>query len=424
MISETLQHATALRDGVRDWVLQGFAPHYGKRQFESDVRWQALAATGTELWLDTGDLAASRRLWTREFRALTTNNTLLNKEVQRGQYDDLVKRTAKHIRSLAPSLPEPLLVLEIAFVLNAYHGLRLVEAFDAMVSVEEHTDLAHEVELAVLYGERFHEICPERFIVKVPLTPAGLLAMRKLRQRGVPVNFTLGFSARQNYLAALVGNPSWVNVFLGRLNAVVADAGLGSGDGVGERATAASQEVLAALRRGRRAGTRQIAASMRNGTQVWTLAGTDVMTMPVSVAEEYHSDKRKPPVSRGPHWVDIDPQVDAAARRMLRMDCLWEVPEAFGDAVEALCDADLDAASGDDLVAVLRRHGVTDVFPPYTAKDLETIRQDGKIPKIGTWKARLENGELSIDSLLNVSGLLSFAADQASLDGRVRGLLG
>ena len=121
------------------------------------------------------------------------------------------------------------------------------------MSVEEHTDLAHDVELAVLYGKRFHAICPERFIVKLPLTPAGLLSMRKLRRAGVPVNFTLGFSARHNYLAARLGDPSFVNVFLGRLNAFVADAGLGSGAGVGEKATAASQEAIRTLRQEKRA---------------------------------------------------------------------------------------------------------------------------------------------------------------------------
>ena len=426
MISETLQHAAALRDDVRRWVLQGFTPQYGRlrQRFQPDARWQAVADTGTELWLDTGDIAGIQKAWTQEFRALTTNNTLLNQEVQRGQYDDLVKRTAAHLRKLAPAIPEAVLRLEVAFVLNAWHGLRLVEQFDAMVSVEEHTDLAHDIELAVLYGERFHEICPERFIVKVPLTPAGLLAMRGLRQRRVPVNFTLGFSARQNYLAARVGNPTWVNVFLGRLNALVADSGLGSGDGVGERATAASQEAIAGLRQSGAAETRQIAASMRSGAQVWTLAGTDVMTIPLSVAQQYHADHRPPPASRGPRAAAIEPQMDAGARRELHFDRLWDVSPAFRSAVEALAESDLDHASGADLVATLRRHGAPDVFPEYTPADIETFRRDGKLPKLGTWQSRLASGAVSIDSLLNMSGLYSFSADQAALDARVRGLIG
>jgi len=43
--------------------------------------------TGSEIWLDTGDMEAVDRLITPEVSALTTNNTLLNKEVQKGIYD-------------------------------------------------------------------------------------------------------------------------------------------------------------------------------------------------------------------------------------------------------------------------------------------------------------------------------------------------
>ena len=101
--SEILQYAKALRTEMKQWVLQGFEPKFGQRKdtFPEDARWQALQAAGTELWLDTGDIESARKLWTREFAALTTNNTLLNNEVQRGQYDDLVGSTVKRIRDIA-----------------------------------------------------------------------------------------------------------------------------------------------------------------------------------------------------------------------------------------------------------------------------------------------------------------------------------
>ena len=421
--SATLQIARALESGVHDWVLQGFAPAYGKKQFAADARWQALQRAGSELWLDTGDIDAAGKLWTREFRALTTNNTLLNKEVQRGQYDYLVRRTAKHLRSLEPGIPEKLLVLEIAFVLNAWHGLRLVERFDAFVSVEEHTDLADDIELAVLYAKRLHAICPQRFIVKLPLTPAGLLAMRRLRRDGVPINFTLGFSARHNWLAARVGDPTFVNVFLGRLNAFAADSGLGSGDGVGEKAALASQEGIRELRQGKQAATRQIAASMRNGDQVWTLAGVDVLTMPTAVASDYHDAAKPPPAGPGPASTAVRPEVEPGALRRLHLECLWDVAETFRRAVDALCRQDLDRLAGADLVRILRENGVTDLFPEYTPQELEQIRKDGKIPKLERWQERLERGTAALDSLINLAGLLSFATDQEQLDARVRGLL-
>jgi transaldolase len=422
--SEAFQVAQSLGPKVQDWVLRGFAPAFGQRQFEADTRWQAVQGAGSELWLDTGDVAGITKLWRSEFRALTTNNTLLNKEVQRGQYDQLVRDTAAHLRELEPGLPEALLILEIAFVLNAWHGLRLVESFDAFVSVEEHTDLAHDIELAVLYGKRFQAICPERFIVKVPLTPEGLLAMRRLRREGVRINFTLGFSARQNLLAARVGNPDFVNVFLGRLNAVTVDSGLGTGAGVGEKATVASQEALRGLREGGQASTRQIAASMRGGEQVWTLAGTDVLTIPLAVAEAYHTSATPPPSGPGPAAADIAPEVGSQARRELRFDALWEIPDEFRSGVEALSAGDLDAMGGPDLVAGLRSHGVTDLFPDYTSDEIAHIQQDGKIPKLERWRERLQNRTTSLDSLLNLSGFYSFATDQKQLDDRVRGLLG
>jgi transaldolase len=415
--------ALALDADVHAWVRRGFEPVFGAARFESQPRWRAVRDAGTALWLDTGDVGGIRGLWAREFTALTTNNTLLNKEVQRGQYDDLVRRTAARLRELESDLPDDILVLEIAFVLNAVHGLRLVEEFDALVSVEEHTDLAQDVERAVVYGRRLHAVCPERFIVKLPLTPAGLLGMRRLRRAGVPVNFTLGFSARQNYLAARLGDPNYVNVFLGRLNAFVADAKIGSGDGVGEKATRASQEAIAALRRDGGVRTLQIAASMRSAEQVWTLAGVDVMTIPVPVAQEYRDSKQPAVRGRGPGAVAIEPDVDAAARAALHVDCLWDVTPEFRATVDRLLREDLDRMTAPQLADFMRGNGAGDLFPAFEGGELEQIRAGGKIPSLARWRSQLESGRVGLDALVNAAGLESFAVDQKALDDRVRGLI-
>ena len=190
-------------------------------------------------------------MWTREFTALTTNNTLLNKEVQTGTYDDLISEAADLLSGFE-DLTEREVMLEIAFILNATHGLRLVEQFDAYVSVEEHTDLANDVERAVEYARRYYAICPERFYVKIPFTPAGLLATRQARQEGIPINHTLGFSARQNYVITRLAQPNFVNVFLGRLTSFISENDLGTGDYVGERATLASQEAVRVAAGGKR----------------------------------------------------------------------------------------------------------------------------------------------------------------------------
>jgi transaldolase len=189
------RHDSPLAQAVREFCLKDHTPPAStlRQSFPTSPLWQAVRKLGTELWLDTGDVDAIRKLWTQEFTALTTNNTLLNKEVQKGIYDQLVPQAAAVLHQTKQDMSEDLLVQEIAFILNAVHGLRLVQTFDADVSVELHTNLAWDADASWHYGRRFHAIEPDRFNVKVPLTPEGVLAARRLHKDGVRINFTLGF---------------------------------------------------------------------------------------------------------------------------------------------------------------------------------------------------------------------------------------
>ena len=127
------RHDSPLAQEVAKFCLaQVTEPQARRDSFPSSPLWAAVTKTGTALWLDTGDVDAARELWVREFTALTTNNTLLNKEVQKGIYDKLVPDAAKLLK--AHDLPQDRRVQEIAFVLNAAHGLQLVRTFDADVS--------------------------------------------------------------------------------------------------------------------------------------------------------------------------------------------------------------------------------------------------------------------------------------------------
>ncbi|MBI9065525.1 MAG: transaldolase, partial [Marinilabiliaceae bacterium] len=76
--------------------------------------WSNYLKTGSYLWLDTGDIDAARKIWSSDFSALTTNNTLLNQEIQKGVYDKIIPLIASKISSL----PESEQVREIAFCLN------------------------------------------------------------------------------------------------------------------------------------------------------------------------------------------------------------------------------------------------------------------------------------------------------------------
>jgi transaldolase len=403
-------------DKVHAFIMEHSSPGEKARSFSSDPFWKGLRDTGTEPWLDTGDIEAAAKLWSREFTALTTNNTLLNKEVQKGIYDSVIREAGPLLRGMG----EAERVVEIAFILNALHGLRLAQTFGARVSVELHTATADDSDVAVAYGRRFHRVSPDRFIVKVPLTAAGFVATRKLRAEGIPVNFTLGFSARQNFLVTGFAGPSYVNVFLGRLNAYVSDNGLGDGLMVGEKAALASQAGVKELSRKAKSPTLQIAASMRGGSQVRDLAGMDVMTIPVATAAEARSSldgKWKSRLSEN-YTVKLAPDADA---RAVRLSVLWDITAAE----RALCEslAARPPSSAADLANRARESGLRDIFPALSAADSAQIAADGKIPRHARWADRIAKGELAIDTLLTRAGLASFAADQKELDDRIRRLI-
>ncbi len=417
------RHDSVLAGAVARFCREGHqAPPPGLRQgLPSSDRWRALAAAGTALWLDSGDADAVGKLWTREFAALTTNNTLLNKEVQKGIYDQLIPRAADLLRKSDPKISPERLVLEIAFILNAVHGLKLVRTFDADVSVELHTDLARDTEASYQYGRRFHAIEPERFIIKIPLTPEGIVAARRLAAKKVRVNFTLGFSARQNQLIALVACPAYVNVFMGRLNSFVEDRKLGDGRNVGEKATLASQRALRALNERRGTRVRQIGASIRSGRQCHALTGLDVLTIPTAAADEYR--KLELPAADVRDRTAEDPPAALNAGFDIakeKLDVFWSVGGPLPGALAALERENLDALAGSDLVAFLSKHGLGDLFPRLTAAEAADLSKDGKIPQYDRWKARVQAGTASWDGIFTEAALASFAADQKALDDRVR----
>src|SRR6266850_3693082 len=109
-----------LEAAVHDFILKDFTHQLGKSAAKpkDDPEWRKLRDAGTRLWLDTGDMDEAAKLWNSSFDALTTNNTLLNKEIQKGIYDKLVTEIGRTFPGID--------VLEVAFILNAHHALRLV----------------------------------------------------------------------------------------------------------------------------------------------------------------------------------------------------------------------------------------------------------------------------------------------------------
>jgi transaldolase len=389
-----------LAKGVNETLIKG----------KEDKFWQSLRNAGTTLWLDTGDMEEAEANWTAEMSALTTNNTLLNNEIQKGIYDSFIEEA----KGIVSGLPEEERVKEIAFILNARHGLRLAKRFGGLVSVELHTDTANDMEAIVSYGMRFHEICPENFIVKVPLTATGLLGARKLKDAGVKINFTLEFSARQNVLVTQITRPDYLNVFLGRVGAYIIDNKLGDGSGAGEMAVLSSQGWVSRLSATNPWPTRLIAASLRSYQQLDLLAGTDVYTMPPKVAAAGRANLPGTFISRLGTILPVGINEDGK-----RSGCekFWIVDSSVVDFGKSI-NSNLPA-TGEELIARAHEAGLGDMFPALTAKEEGLIVSDGKIPVYEHWKERLNSGSIAPDTLLTLAGLASFTADQNALDERI-----
>ena len=410
---------------VRQFLLHDFHPHYYQLhdKFDSKYQWRKLQMLGTDLWLDTGDISQAADQWTREFSSLTTNNTLLNNEVQKGIYNTFIAEASDMLDTYAKlSTSEKL--LELSFMLNVHHALKLIEIFDAHVSVELHTDLANDIDKTVYYAKRYSYICPERFIIKVPLTPAGLIAARILGKKGIRINQTLGFSARQNYIAAKVAAPAYVNVFLGRLNTFIQTNKLGTGKYVGQKATLASQAIITNLREKFGTRTKQIGASFRSPDQITDLAGIDVMTVAPPVADEFLKLDLDPEQFDDRTEFQYTPGIkESTDPEEIRLDTLWNIDRELENCLDGLQFEDVDKFTPQDLIDYFVEHDCGDIFIPWSDQELARSRAEGKIPKLHRWKDQLADRAIGLDSLMNLAGLNSFASDQAAMDQKIRQVL-
>ena len=142
---------------------------------------------------------------------------------------------------------------------------------DGPVSAEV---VATDAEGMVREGIRLAAIHPN-VVVKVPLTPAGLVATRTFSERDVRTNVTLCFSANQALLAAKAG-ASFVSPFIGRL------------DDVGQRGLDVIEDVMAIYRAYPSIRTEVIVASVRHPEHVREAAkmGAHIATVPPKLLDQ------------------------------------------------------------------------------------------------------------------------------------------
>mgnify|MGYP000725346703 CR=1 FL=1 len=108
-------------------------------------------------------------------------------------------------------------------------------------------------------------------VIKIPITPDGLQAVKILKAKGIKTNVTLVFSTNQALLAALAG-ATFVSPFVGRL------------DDVGHDGIALVAEI-AEIFRYHHLPTEIIAASIRHPLHVTAAAraGAHIATVPYKV---------------------------------------------------------------------------------------------------------------------------------------------
>lgn len=402
---------------VKNLALEGYEGP-GRTKFESQEKYRWLRETGSRLWLDTGDSDAAENVWASELEALTTNNTLVNQVVQTGAMDGLVDYAVRGIRKARPDISEQDLVIEIAFLINARLALGLVQMFGAHVSVELHPDTGFDVQRTLMFARRYYDINPDFFYIKIPLTPDGFISTRILSNEGIPINYTLGFSARQNYLATHFSRPAFVNVFLGRLNQVVEENSLGKPENIGEKTTLASQEAVQSLRKTYLdIPTNQIAASMRDGKQVPLLAGVDVLTIPPKVAGEYLEMDISRDDIRCHSSRELRVELfDSGPAKIVEVNKLWEVDEDFIAFTEDAVKIADQMKCGGHLMDLADKHDV-DLFHKWTREERQAIRDKDKIPDVSQWPG------VPLDELMSISALESFAKDQSALDERIKSLI-
>jgi transaldolase len=145
--------------------------------------------------------------------------------------------------------------------------LEICDIVDGPVSAET---VEPEADAMIAEGREIASWHPN-VVVKIPMTPDGMKAVKVLAEEGVRTNVTLVFSANQALLAAKAG-ATFISVFVGRVD----DIG-GSGiDTVAE---------CAAVLRPYEFTSQVLAASIRSPLHVTqaALAGADICTMPFKI---------------------------------------------------------------------------------------------------------------------------------------------
>jgi transaldolase (EC 2.2.1.2) len=94
----------------------------------------------------------------------------------------------------------------------------ILQLVDGPVSLET---VSRDAKGMVEEGRKLAEL-GDNVVVKIPMTPEGIIAVQELESEGIPTNVTLVFSPTQALIAAKAG-ATYVSPFVGRLDDISSD---------------------------------------------------------------------------------------------------------------------------------------------------------------------------------------------------------
>jgi transaldolase len=177
-----------------------YAPTYPWDMSSSNLH--GLAAAGVSIWsdqisktmLDSGELA--KRIVDDAVTGVTSNPTIFaGAIVGSSEYDDLL-RDLKSADVATEEIAKTLMATDLKRACDELIGVfERTEGTDGFVSVEVAPTLAGETEASVAEARDWvKQIDRPNLLVKIPATPAGIPAIRRLLAEGISVNITLIFS--------------------------------------------------------------------------------------------------------------------------------------------------------------------------------------------------------------------------------------
>ncbi|MEX2493887.1 MAG: transaldolase family protein [Nitrospirales bacterium] len=286
------------------------------------------------------------------------------------------------------------------------------------ISLQLHMRVISDLKTAKELGRWLHRFVPG-VLVKVPLTPHEpecFLMARDFEKESIPVNFTSTFSARQAVAAALLGNVTRTNIFMGRL-----DQGLQAGR-VGAHVALEAQRMLKKLRKSAGSKTQLIVASMRNWQSFILTAGCDVYTAPCKVLRAY-LEQREVSLDSITSQLDTSYEdgLDISDETMAKMGAeriarLYHVESEF---VEFLLEYRQtteyrNLEKPDALVRRFEEAGFKDFFYTPTSKEWKELRR-GKLPDLDAQITK----QLALDTLFTLHADADFEEHQEEIDRQV-----